>query len=107
MVDLMCLQQVYKRREITKIKWISGGTNLADAMTKSKPCLALKLLVDTNKLDLQVIEQVERDQIEFTEWILLYGLGLSLDLVYRGDIGCDLAYRHSTHFAIFQSMPSV
>ena len=67
MVDLMCLQQVYKRREITKIKWISRGTNPADAMTKSKPCLALKLLVDTNKLDLQVIEQVERDQIRFTD----------------------------------------
>ncbi len=107
MVDLICLRQAYKRRKITEIKWISGGTNPADAMTKSKPCPALKLLVDTNKLDLQVIEQVEQDQIEFTEWILLYRLGLSLDLVYRGDIGCDLAYRYSTHFVIFQSMPSV
>jgi len=56
MVDLMCLRQAYERREITKIKWISGGTNPADAMTKSKPCPALKLLVDTNKLDLQVTE---------------------------------------------------
>ena len=56
MVDLMCLRQAYKRREITKIKWISRGTNPADAMTKSKPCPALKLLVDTNKLNLQVTE---------------------------------------------------
>ena len=61
MVDLMCLQQSYKRREIIEIKWISGGTNLADAITKSKPCLALKHLVDSNKLDLQVVEWVERD----------------------------------------------
>ena len=61
MVDLMCLRQSYERRKITEIKWISGGTNPADAMTKSKPCLALKLLVDTNKLDLQVTEWVERD----------------------------------------------
>ena len=61
MVDLMCLRQSYERREITEIKWISGGTNPADAMTKSKPCLALKHLVDTNKLDLQVTEWVERD----------------------------------------------
>jgi len=30
-------------------------------MTKLKPCLALKHLVDTNKLDLQVAEWVERD----------------------------------------------
>ncbi len=62
MIDLMCLRQSYERRKITEIKWIKGGTNLADAMTKSKPCPVLKLLVDTNKLDLQVAEQVERDQ---------------------------------------------
>ncbi len=62
MIDLMCLRQSYKRREIIEIKQIKGGTNPADAMTKSKLCPALKLLVDTNKLDLQVVEQVERDQ---------------------------------------------
>jgi hypothetical protein len=36
MVDLICLYQAYKRREITKVKWISGNDNLADAMTKAK-----------------------------------------------------------------------
>jgi hypothetical protein len=61
MVDVMCLRQAYERREIMEIKWIEGGTNPADAMTKSKPCQALKQLVDTNKLDLQVAEWVERD----------------------------------------------
>jgi hypothetical protein len=61
MVDLMCLRQSYERREITEIKWIKGGTNPADAMTKPKPCPALKLLVDTNKLELRVAEWVERD----------------------------------------------
>ena len=61
MVDLMCLRQAYERREITEIKWINGGSNPADAMTKSKPCQALKQLVDTNKLDLQVTEWVERE----------------------------------------------
>src|SRR6266536_5974551 len=58
-VDLICLQQSYERREIIEIKWIHGGTNPADTITKSKPCLALKLLVDTNKLNLQVTEWVE------------------------------------------------
>ena len=57
----MCLQQSYKRREITEIKWIHRGTNPANTMTKSKPCPALKLLVDINKLDLQVAEWVEQD----------------------------------------------
>src|SRR5437667_8653703 len=56
MVDLMCLQQSYKRHKITEIKWIYGGTNPTNTMTKSKPYLALKLLVDTNKLNLQVTE---------------------------------------------------
>ena len=60
-VDLMCLCQAYKRREITKVKWISGGSNPADAMTKVKLCQALKTLIDTNKLNLEVTEWVERD----------------------------------------------
>ena len=38
MVDLMYLRQAYKRREITEVKWISSGDNLADAMTKAKLC---------------------------------------------------------------------
>ena len=60
MVDLMCLQQSYERREIVEIKWIAGGSNLADAMTKSKPCQALKDLIDMNTIKLQVTEWVER-----------------------------------------------
>jgi hypothetical protein len=50
MIDVMCLQQVYKRREITKVKWIDGNINPADSITKSKPLGALKLLIDTNKV---------------------------------------------------------
>ena len=38
MVNLMCLRQAYKQREIVEVKWISSGDNLADAMTKVKPC---------------------------------------------------------------------
>jgi hypothetical protein len=34
----MCLRQAYKRREIIEVKWISGGDNPADAITKAKPC---------------------------------------------------------------------
>ena len=57
----MCLRQAYERREITEVKWISSRDNLADAITKAKPCQALKTLINTNKLDLKVIEWVERD----------------------------------------------
>jgi len=60
MVDLMCLRQSYERREIAEIKWIDGNTNPADAMTKTKPCQALKDLINTNMVNLQVTEWVER-----------------------------------------------
>ena len=60
MVDLMCLRQLYKRREIAKIKQIKGNTNLANSMTKSKAYNALKQLIDTNKVNISIIKQVER-----------------------------------------------
>jgi hypothetical protein len=53
-VDLICLRQAYKRREITEVKWIRGGNNPMDAITKAKPCQALKTLINTNKLNLEV-----------------------------------------------------
>ena len=56
----MCLRQSYERREIAEIKWIDGNTNPADAMTKTKPCQALKDLINTNMVNLQVTEWVER-----------------------------------------------
>ena len=61
MVDLMCLRQAYKRHEITEVKWINSRNNLVDAITKAKPCQALKTLINTNKLNLKVTEWVERD----------------------------------------------
>ena len=60
MIDILSVRQSYERREITEILWIAGSKNPADAMTKSKPCDALQRLIDTNKLDLQVEEWVER-----------------------------------------------
>ena len=39
MIDVMCLRQAYKQREISEIKWINGNTNPADAMTKSRLAL--------------------------------------------------------------------
>ena len=52
MVDLMCLRQAYERHEIMEVKWINGGNNPADAMTKARLCQALKTLIDINKLNL-------------------------------------------------------
>ena len=60
MIDIMCLRQAYERREVAEVKWIKGESNPADAMTKTKPSTALKQLVDTNKIKLEVEEWVER-----------------------------------------------
>ena len=56
----MCLQQLYKKREIVEIKWINGGSNPIDAITKLRPYQALKDLIDINIVKLQVTKQVER-----------------------------------------------
>ena len=60
MIDVMCLRQAYKRREIAEVKWINGTSNPADSITKTKPSKALKLLIDTNKIQLDEKEWVER-----------------------------------------------
>ena len=68
MVDLMCLQQSYKRQEIAEIKWIDGNSNPADAMTKSKPCQALRDLINTNTVKLEVTRWVERVGVDGKEF---------------------------------------
>lgn len=60
MIDLMCLRQSYERREIMEVKWIDGGSNPADAMTKARPCQALQELIDSNMVSLKTTAWVER-----------------------------------------------
>jgi hypothetical protein len=57
----MSLRQAYETREITEVIWIAGNTNPANAMTKSKAYPALKSLIDTNTVNIQAAEWVERD----------------------------------------------
>jgi hypothetical protein len=42
MINVIYLHQLYKRREIAKVKWIDKDSNPVDTITKSKPLLALK-----------------------------------------------------------------
>jgi hypothetical protein len=35
-IDILYLQQLYKRREIADVKWITGDSNPTDALTKGK-----------------------------------------------------------------------
>ena len=59
MVDFICLCQLYKHKEIAKIKWIKGNTNLANFITKLKAYNALKQLINTNKVNISIIKWVE------------------------------------------------
>jgi hypothetical protein len=60
-MDLIYLYQAYKRREIIEVKWIRGGNNPANTITKAKPCQALKTLININKLNLKVNKWVKQD----------------------------------------------
>ena len=60
MVNFICLRQLYECKEIAKIKWIKRNTNSADFITKLKAYNALKQLIDTNKVNISVMEWVKR-----------------------------------------------
>ena len=59
MINIIYLHQLYKRREIAKVKWINRDSNPINTITKSKPLLALKWLINTNRIKLKIIEWVE------------------------------------------------
>lgn len=62
MIDIMAARESYEKGEISEIRWIAGGSNPADAMTKGKPNNALEKLITNNKLTVQVQGWVERKE---------------------------------------------
>jgi hypothetical protein len=60
MIDVMILRQFYERREITKMIWIHDINNSVDSMIKIKSSTALKTMIDTNQINLDIIEWVKR-----------------------------------------------
>ena len=55
----MCLRQLYEKREIAKVKQIDRDSNPTDAITKSKLLLALKRLININRIELRTVEWLE------------------------------------------------
>ena len=49
-INIIAIRQLYKRRELFKIRWINRLDNLADAITKATLNKALKNFVTTNKI---------------------------------------------------------
>jgi hypothetical protein len=60
MIDVMILRQFYERREITEMIWIHDINNSVDSMIKAKSSSALKTVIDTNQINLDIIEWVKR-----------------------------------------------
>jgi hypothetical protein len=60
MIDVMSLRRLYKRREITKIKWIHDINNSIDFMIKSKTSMTLKTLININTINLNISKWVKK-----------------------------------------------
>jgi hypothetical protein len=60
MMNVMILRQCYERREITEVKWMHETNNSVDSMTKIKSSSALKTMIDTNQINLDTTEWIER-----------------------------------------------
>lgn len=74
MIDIMALREMYENRELVEIRWISGKTNPADAMTKATPNKALTDLIDSNSIILEIQGWVDRSQQTTNEphWLCGY-----------------------------------
>ena len=57
----MVIRQSYKRRIITKIRLIKGDSNPTDTITKAKANTSFTRLINTNKIDTEAKQSVERD----------------------------------------------
>jgi hypothetical protein len=63
MIDIMALRQIYERRELVEVRWITGATNPADVMTKAAPNSSLQKLIDINEMEIMVEGWIERKAI--------------------------------------------
>ena len=53
MIDVMNLRQLYKRRKMTKVKWINDDNNFVDFMIKIKSFSILKTLININQINMK------------------------------------------------------
>ena len=61
-IDIIALRQLYKRRELYKVRQINGLDNLVDVMTKGSCNKALEKLLDSNCLAIRAEGWVKRGE---------------------------------------------
>ena len=62
-MDIICLYQLYKYKEIIKVKQINSNSNFTNLITENKVVTTLKKLINTSYLELQAIEWVKQKDI--------------------------------------------
>lgn len=56
MINVISFYKLYKKYKFTKIKQIYGYNNLANLIIKIKVSLTLKIVIDTNYINLNIIK---------------------------------------------------
>ena len=87
MINIICLWQAYKRKQIIEVKWINREANLADAIIKGKPYAALTRLININQIDLQAVEWVE-----YTDISIGGQIREQIEICYKYSIACSLVF---------------
>jgi hypothetical protein len=54
MIDIIALRQLYKRRELTEVRWINGQDNLVDTITKAIPNKMLQEFLNSNEITVRL-----------------------------------------------------
>jgi hypothetical protein len=67
MRKIISLRWLYERREIIEVKWIHEHNNSIDSMIKTKSSSALKTIIEINRINLNIIQWVERKTTDATE----------------------------------------
>jgi len=62
-IDIIVIRQSYERRELSKIRWITSESNLADTIIKSAANKALESLISNNRLSIKVQGWVQRPRV--------------------------------------------
>ena len=60
MIDIKDVRDAYEQMKISNVGFVHSHNNLADALTKERPCDALNRILTTGLIDLDVEEWVVR-----------------------------------------------
>ena len=60
MINVMNFRQSYEKRKIIEIRWHDKNNNSVDFMTKIKTSSILKILIDSNRINFNAIQWIER-----------------------------------------------